>query len=161
MSRAIDPSGGTRRTDPPDQFGGAPEVTARWPRIPHRRVRPRCRVGARDPRWGRGGPCGGGGGVRHDLRSVFTRETLHNHTAFIATAAVIALLVAIVEMDALHGLFTTTDLTSGQWLACAAVGSAILWTGELVKAILRARARRRPLGRETPRHPHRSSRTAA
>ncbi len=73
---------------------------------------------------------------------MFTRETLHNHTAFIATAAVIALLVAIVEMDALHGLFTTADLTSGQWLACAAVGSTILWTGELVKIILRARSRR-------------------
>jgi Ca2+-transporting ATPase len=82
--------------------------------------------------------------VRHDTRSVFSRETLHNHTAFIATAAVVALLMAIVEMDALHGLFTTTDLTSGQWLVCAAVGSAILWTGELVKSILRARSRRRP-----------------
>jgi Ca2+-transporting ATPase len=81
--------------------------------------------------------------VRHDTRSVFSPETLHNHTAFIATAAVVALLAAIVEMDALHGLFTTTDLTSGQWLVCAAVGSAILWTGEFVKAILRARARRR------------------
>ena len=31
-----------------------------------------------------------------------------NHTAFIATTAVVALLMMIVEMDALHGLFTTT-----------------------------------------------------
>jgi Ca2+-transporting ATPase len=37
---------------------------------------------------------------------------------------------------------TTTDLTSGQWLTCVAIGSAILWVGELVKIVLRARARR-------------------
>ena len=53
------------------------------------------------------------------------------------------LLVLIVEMDVLHGFFTTTDLTSGQWLACAAVGSTILWVGELVKIVLRARQRQR------------------
>lgn len=45
---------------------------------------------------------------------------------FVAGAAVIVLLVGIVEMDALHGFFTTTNLTSSQWLVCAAVGSTIL-----------------------------------
>ena len=55
----------------------------------------------------------------------------------------IVLLVLIVEMDILHGFFTTTDLTSGQWLACAAIGSAALWVGELVKIVRRARDRRR------------------
>jgi P-type Ca2+ transporter type 2C len=80
--------------------------------------------------------------VRNDLRSVFSRETLENRSAFIATAAVIVLLALIVEMDVLHEFFTTTDLTSGQWLACAAIGSAVLWVGELVKIVLRARARR-------------------
>lgn len=29
-------------------------------------------------------------------------------------------------------------LAAGQWLTCAAVGSAILWTGEVVKIVLRA-----------------------
>ncbi|MGY3206107.1 cation-translocating P-type ATPase [Streptomyces sp. TE5632] len=80
--------------------------------------------------------------VRHDTRSVFSRETLQNTSAFVATVAVVVLLVLIVETDALHGFFTTTDLTPGQWLACAAVGSAILWTGEVLKAVLRTRARR-------------------
>jgi Ca2+-transporting ATPase len=47
--------------------------------------------------------------------------------------------VLVVQADVLHGFFTTTDLTSGQWLACAAIGSAILWVGELVKIVLRAR----------------------
>ncbi|MBL3666203.1 cation-translocating P-type ATPase [Streptomyces sp. M2CJ-2] len=79
--------------------------------------------------------------VRHDTRSVFSRETLQNTSAFVATLAVVVLLVLIVETDALHGFFTTTDLTPGQWLACAAVGSAILWTGEVFKAVLRTRAR--------------------
>jgi P-type Ca2+ transporter type 2C len=80
--------------------------------------------------------------VRDDRRSVFSRETLENRTAFVATAAVVVL-VFVVEMDVLHGFFTTTDLASGQWLACAATGSAVLWVGELVKIVLRARARRR------------------
>jgi P-type Ca2+ transporter type 2C len=81
--------------------------------------------------------------VRNDTRSAFSRETLENHTAFVATVAVIVLLALIVEMDALHGVFTTTDLTSGQWLTCVAVGSAILWVGELVKLVLRLRLRRK------------------
>jgi Ca2+-transporting ATPase len=81
--------------------------------------------------------------VRHDTRSVFSRETLDNHTAFVATGAVIVLLVTVVEMGALHQFFTTTDLTSGQWLVCAAVGSTILWAGELVKILIRARIRKR------------------
>lgn len=79
--------------------------------------------------------------VRHDIRSVFSRETLQNLSAFTAIAIVIALLTLVVEMDVLHGFFTTTDLTFGQWLTCAAVGSSILWIGELVKIVLRARAR--------------------
>jgi P-type Ca2+ transporter type 2C len=80
--------------------------------------------------------------VREDIRSVFSRETLENTAAFVATGAVVVLLVLVVEMDILHGFFTTTDLTSGQWLVCAAIGSAILWTGEVLKIVLRARARR-------------------
>jgi Ca2+-transporting ATPase len=80
--------------------------------------------------------------VRGDLRSAFSREALENRSAFVAVGAVVVLLALLVEMDALHGFMTTTDLTSGQWLACVAIGSAILWIGELVKIVLRARARR-------------------
>jgi Ca2+-transporting ATPase len=80
--------------------------------------------------------------VRSDIRSVFSRETMENRSAFVATAAVVALLILLVQMDVLHGLFNTTDLTSGQWLACTAVGSTILIVGELLKAVLRARRRR-------------------
>jgi hypothetical protein len=37
------------------------------------------------------------------------------------------LVVLLVEMDVLHGLSATTDLTSGQWLDCVAVTSVILF----------------------------------
>lgn len=80
--------------------------------------------------------------VRHPTRSVFTRETLENSSAFIATGAVSVMLILVVQLNALHGFFTTTDLTTGQWLACAAVSSTILWIIEFVKLILRTRSRR-------------------
>ena len=51
--------------------------------------------------------------VRHDTRSVFSRETLHNRRRSSPPAPSWSLLVLLVEMDALHGLFTTTDLTPG------------------------------------------------
>ncbi|MGA9522642.1 MAG: cation-translocating P-type ATPase [Myxococcaceae bacterium] len=85
--------------------------------------------------------------VRHDTRSVFSRETLENKSAFAATVAVVVLLVLIVEMNALHGFFNTVDLTSGQWLACIGVGSTILWVSELVKGVMRAARRHRRMRR--------------
>jgi P-type Ca2+ transporter type 2C len=81
--------------------------------------------------------------VRDEIRSVFTRQALDNPSAFVATAAVAVLLALVVEMDVLHGVLTTTDLTSGQWLVCVAVGSVALWVGELVKWGLRLHTRRR------------------
>jgi hypothetical protein len=44
--------------------------------------------------------------VRNDRRSVFSRETLENPSAFVATAAVIVLLILMVEMDIAHGFMT-------------------------------------------------------
>ena len=82
--------------------------------------------------------------VRHDTRSVFSRETLANTWALVASAVVVVLLAVAVELDTLHGFFTTTDLTGVQWLTCAAVGSTILWAGELLKIVLRIRARKAP-----------------
>jgi Ca2+-transporting ATPase len=84
--------------------------------------------------------------VRSDIRSVFSRETLHNRSAFLATGLVVVLLVLLVQWDVLHRLLNTTDLTAGQWLGCAAVGATILVAGEITKAIVRA-YRRRPARR--------------
>ena len=80
--------------------------------------------------------------VRSFTRSVFSRETLHNRSAFVATAVVIVLLVLVVELDVFNDLFTTADLSSGEWLVCAGVGATILVVGEVIKAIVRARLRR-------------------
>ncbi|MGH3508348.1 MAG: cation-translocating P-type ATPase [Nocardioidaceae bacterium] len=77
--------------------------------------------------------------VRHETRSAFSRETLENRSAFVATAAVVVLLLLVVEVHALQELFDTTDLTIGQWLGAAAVGSSVLWLGELIKVVLRSR----------------------
>jgi Ca2+-transporting ATPase len=77
---------------------------------------------------------------RDDQRSVFGRAVFENPAAFVATAAVIGLLALIVEMDTLHVFFTTTDLTSDRWFTCLAIGSAILWIGELVEIVLGVRA---------------------
>ena len=79
--------------------------------------------------------------VRHAYRSVFTRDTIENTSAFVAIAAVVVLLVLLVEMDVLHEFFTTTDLSSAQWLTCLAVCSSV-WVSELVKLGLRARFNR-------------------
>ncbi|MFC7535632.1 cation-translocating P-type ATPase [Actinoplanes sp. GCM10030250] len=80
--------------------------------------------------------------VRSDIRSVFSRETLHNRSAFAATGLVVAVLALIVQTNVAHNLFATTDLTPRQWLACTAVASTILITGELLKAVLRSHRRR-------------------
>ncbi|MER6176108.1 hypothetical protein [Streptosporangium sp. NPDC001681] len=45
---------------------------------------------------------------------------------------------------------TMTPVTAGQWLTCLAVGSIILWAGELVKALLRIRDRRQSAPRRVP-----------
>jgi Ca2+-transporting ATPase len=92
--------------------------------------------------------------VRHDTRTIFSRETFANRTAFVATIAVLLLLILIVEVDALQGFFTTTDLTVGQWFTCATVGTSILIVGELVKGIIRARDRRSPLPAEQGKPAH-------
>jgi Ca2+-transporting ATPase len=52
------------------------------------------------------------------------------------------LLILVIEMDVLRRFFTTTNLTSGQWLACAAVGASIVVVAEVVKAVAPARQRR-------------------
>ncbi|NUR91628.1 MAG: ATPase, partial [Nonomuraea sp.] len=89
--------------------------------------------------------------VRHPTRSLFHRETLRNVNPLLAVLVVAVLLLLVVELDALHGFFTTADLTPGQWLTCLAAGSAILWLGECAKALLRARDRRGAGGTGDPR----------
>ena len=60
--------------------------------------------------------------------------------AVLASIAVsVALQVAVVHVPFLNVAFGTVPLAPGQWLACAALGSAVLWTAELRKALVRLR----------------------
>jgi Ca2+-transporting ATPase len=79
--------------------------------------------------------------VRSLTGSVFSRETLANTRAFVAVGAVLLLQILVVNLPALQGFFTTTGLTWDEWLAAAAVGSAVLWAEELRKAVVRRRLR--------------------
>ncbi|MBX7158871.1 MAG: HAD-IC family P-type ATPase [Acidimicrobiia bacterium] len=75
---------------------------------------------------------------RTERRSVFGRHTLTNRYLWIALAAVIALLVVVVSVPALHGLFKTTSLSAPQWAAAVLTASTLVWLEELRKLWLRA-----------------------
>ena len=48
--------------------------------------------------------------------------------------------VAVVHLDFLNLAFGTVPLDAGQWIVCIAMGSVVLWFGELRKAVLRSRS---------------------
>ena len=45
----------------------------------------------------------------------------------------VVLQVAVVNLEFLNVAFGTAPLTSDQWLVCVAMGSVVLWAGELRK----------------------------
>jgi Ca2+-transporting ATPase len=53
----------------------------------------------------------------------------------------VVLQAAVVNLDVLNVAFGTVPLDLGQWLVCLAMGSSVLWVGEVRKAALRARMR--------------------
>ncbi|MBM7458595.1 calcium-translocating P-type ATPase, PMCA-type [Rhodococcus coprophilus] len=79
--------------------------------------------------------------VRSNIGSVFSLQTLTNHTIWIAIGVVIVLQICVVQASPLQSLFDTTSLTGTQWLLAIAVGSVVLWVDEIGKAIARARRR--------------------
>jgi Ca2+-transporting ATPase len=81
--------------------------------------------------------------VRSDTRSVFSPQSFTNPAIWVSLVAVITLQIAVVHVGFLQDLFDTTGLTSDQWLLAIAVGSSVLWIEEAVKAVIRARQRRR------------------
>ncbi len=80
--------------------------------------------------------------VRSPHESVFSRETFANPSAFVATAAVVLLQVAVVNMDVLEGVFNTVELTGSQWLVAVAIASSVLWLEEARKFVFRRRMAR-------------------
>ncbi len=81
--------------------------------------------------------------VRSELGSVFSLQTLTNHSIWIALVVVVVLQVCVVQTAFLQGFFDTTALTSQQWALAVGVGSSVLWVDELVKATGRSLRRRR------------------
>ncbi|MDM7490661.1 cation-translocating P-type ATPase [Rhodococcus sp. CSLK01-03] len=81
--------------------------------------------------------------VRSELGSVFSLQTLTNHSIWIALVVVVVLQVCVVQTAFLQGFFDTTALTSQQWALAVGVGSSVLWVDELVKATGRSMRRRR------------------
>jgi len=70
------------------------------------------------------------------FRGVFTNAWLWGAVALSAL-----LQVAVVHVGVLNAAFGTVPLDAGQWLACIALASVVLWYGELRKLVLRAARR--------------------
>jgi Ca2+-transporting ATPase len=86
--------------------------------------------------------------ARSDERSAFV-GMFSNPWLWGALALSVALQLAVIYLPPLQRAFSTVSLQPGDWLRCAAVGSSVLWLGELRKVVVRAldRARRSHLVR--------------
>ena len=78
---------------------------------------------------------------RSEVTSAFRVRA--NRWLWAAVGISVALQVAVVQTPFLNVMFGTVPLTPDQWLVCAALATAVLWTGELRKVALRARSRAR------------------
>lgn len=74
--------------------------------------------------------------ARSETASAF-RGLFDNRWLWAAVALGVLLQVAVVEWSWLNAAFGTVPLSGQQWVLCAALGSAVLWVGELRKLWLR------------------------
>ena len=79
--------------------------------------------------------------ARSDERSAFD-GLFTNRWLWGAVGLSLALHAAVVYVPFLQQAFSTTALSRGDWLPCAAVASSVLWPSELVKGARRAGDRR-------------------
>jgi len=77
--------------------------------------------------------------ARSETTSAF-HHVFANRWLWAAIALSLLLQVAVVHVGWLNLAFGTVPLSLGQWALCVLMGSAVLWFGELRKAMLRARA---------------------
>ena len=75
--------------------------------------------------------------ARSGTTSAF-RGLFANRWLWAAIGLAALLQVAVVHLPPLNAAFGTAPLAAGQWLACAALASAVLWAGELRKLAYRA-----------------------
>ncbi|WP_332815328.1 cation-translocating P-type ATPase [Ramlibacter sp.] len=76
--------------------------------------------------------------ARSETASAF-RHLFTNGWLWAAIGLSLALQVAVVHLGMLNAAFGTVPLSPGQWAVCAAMGSSVLWFGELRKGLLRSR----------------------
>lgn len=76
--------------------------------------------------------------ARSDERSAFT-DPISNGWLWAAAGSSLLLQVAVVHVPFLQEAFSTTALSAGDWLMCAAAASSVLWLSELGKAVARLR----------------------
>jgi Ca2+-transporting ATPase len=74
--------------------------------------------------------------ARSDRISAF-RHMFVNRWLWCAIAASVMLQIAVVHLPFLNSAFHTAPLDAGQWVACAAIASVVLWTSELRKLLSR------------------------
>ena len=87
--------------------------------------------------------------ARSDRVSAF-HQMFANPLLWAAIALSVALQVAVVHVPLLNDAFDTSPLSLGQWAACAALASAVLWTDELRKLARRHLRPRRGRGHAAP-----------
>ena len=73
--------------------------------------------------------------ARSDTRSAF-RHLFDNHWLWGAVLLSVLLQVAVIHLEILNLAFGTVPLTLDQWLVCTAMGSAVLWFGEMRKLVI-------------------------
>ena len=78
--------------------------------------------------------------ARSDERSAF-ESLFTNHWLWAAVGLSLVLHGAVVYIPLLQEAFSTTNLSLGDWLYCAAVASSVLWLRELSKIVTRASER--------------------
>lgn len=79
--------------------------------------------------------------ARSDEQSAFV-GMFSNAWLWGAIALSLVLQAAVIYVPFLQRAFSTVNLTTADWLRCAAVASSVLWLRELTKVVVRARAAR-------------------
>ena len=78
--------------------------------------------------------------ARSDETSAF-KGLFTNRWLWAGVTVSIALHLAVIYTPFLQQAFSTTSLSSGDWLRCGIVASSVLWLRELSKAVIRLRER--------------------
>jgi Ca2+-transporting ATPase len=75
--------------------------------------------------------------ARDRLRSVFTLETFRDRTFLITSLMSVFAIILATDLQFLHRILKTEELTGNQWLICIAGGLVIIAVSEIWKFFLR------------------------